>query len=64
MTATAVAGVSGYSAYWIGQMARRYNREGPDGVRDRRHRTGERPFQLAQEQLAELRAVVADPRPT
>jgi hypothetical protein len=29
----------GYSAYWIGQIARRYNTEGPDGVRDRRHAT-------------------------
>ena len=37
MTATAVAAMTGYSAYWIGQIARRYNTEGPDGVRDRRH---------------------------
>lgn len=36
LTATAVAGVTGYSAYWIGQIARRYNRDGPDGMRDRR----------------------------
>jgi hypothetical protein len=36
MTATAVAAVTGYLAYWIGQIARRYNTEGPDGVRDRR----------------------------
>ena len=38
MTATAVAAVTGYSAYWIGQIAQRYNIDGPDGVRDRRHR--------------------------
>jgi hypothetical protein len=37
MTATAVAAVTGYSAYWIGHIAHRYNRDGPDGVRDRRH---------------------------
>src|SRR5690349_4731578 len=37
MTATAVARATGYSAYWIGQIARRYNRDGADGVRDRRH---------------------------
>jgi hypothetical protein len=37
MTATAVAGVTGYTAYWIGRIARRYNTDGPDGVRDRRH---------------------------
>lgn len=37
LTATAVARVTGYSAYWIGRIARRYNRDGPDGMRDRRH---------------------------
>lgn len=40
MTTTAVAGMTEYSAYWNGQIARRYNRDGPDGVRDRRHRAG------------------------
>src|SRR5207342_3939727 len=39
LTATAIARVTGYSAYWIGQIARRYNARGPDGVRDRRHTT-------------------------
>jgi Homeodomain-like domain-containing protein len=29
LTATAIARVTGYSAYWIGQIARRYNRAGP-----------------------------------
>jgi len=39
LTATAIARVTGYSAYWIGQIARRYNRVGSDSVRDqRRHR--------------------------
>ncbi|HEX6542135.1 MAG TPA: helix-turn-helix domain-containing protein [Ktedonobacterales bacterium] len=37
MTATAVARVTGYSAYWVGQITRRSNRLGPDGMRDRRH---------------------------
>ena len=37
LSATAVARVTGYSAYWVGQIARRYNRLGPDGIRDRRH---------------------------
>lgn len=27
MTATAAARVTGYSAYWIGQIARRYSRD-------------------------------------
>jgi transposase len=63
MTAAAVASVTGYSAYWIGQLARRYNREWPDGVRDRRHRAKPHPLQVAQEQLADLRAVVTTPHP-
>jgi hypothetical protein len=31
-----LAAVTGYSAYWIGRIARRYNADGPDGLRDRR----------------------------
>jgi hypothetical protein len=63
MTATAVAAVTGYSAYWIGQIAKRYNADGPDGMRDRRHVicTG-RPDLLAS-RLAELAMAVADPHP-
>jgi hypothetical protein len=33
-TATGIARVTGYSTYWIGQIARRYNLPGADGVRD------------------------------
>src|SRR5262245_56874566 len=36
IAATAVAAITGYSANWVGQIAWRYNTEGPDGVRDRR----------------------------
>src|SRR5260370_9595731 len=32
-TAVAVSAVTGYSAYWIGQIAKRYNTEGPAGTR-------------------------------
>jgi transposase len=35
-TAKAIAHISGYSAYWIGQIARRYNARGPEGVKDQR----------------------------
>jgi hypothetical protein len=35
MTVTAVAAVTGYSAYWIGQIAKRYNSDGPASMRDR-----------------------------
>ena len=63
MTATAVAAVTGYSAYWIGQIARRYNTDGPDGVRDRRHAMcAGRPEPLAS-QVAELGAAVAGSPP-
>jgi hypothetical protein len=33
-TAAAVAAVTGYSAYWTGQIARRNNTHGLDGMRD------------------------------
>jgi transposase len=63
MTATAMARVTGYSAYWIGQIARRYNRAGPNGVRDRRSRWRRcRPL-LPDEQHVELCAVLAGPHP-
>ena len=39
LTATLVASITGYSAYWIGRIARRYNEHGPHGVKDLRHQT-------------------------
>jgi transposase len=63
MTATAVAAVTGYSAYWIGQIAQRYNSDGPDGVRDRRHTNCAGRSNLPASQLAELAAAVAGPHP-
>jgi len=36
-TATELAGVTGYSAYWIGQIAKRYNAQGPAGMHNRQH---------------------------
>jgi len=35
-TAKAIAHITGYTAYWIGQITRRYNARGPDGVKDQR----------------------------
>jgi hypothetical protein len=60
MTAIAVAG---YSASWIGQIARRYNTNGPDGVRDRRHTTCAGRPDLPASHLPELAAAVAGPHP-
>ena len=42
-TATELSAVIGYRAYWIGQIAKRYNEQGPDGMRNRRHTTSYRP---------------------
>ena len=35
-TAKAIAHITGYFAYWIGQIARRYTTLGPEGVKDQR----------------------------
>lgn len=64
LTATAVARVTGYSAYWIGQIARRYNTAGPEGVRDQRRRARARRILLSDERLAALCAALATPHPT
>jgi Homeodomain-like domain len=59
MTATAVAAVTGYSAYWIGQIAKRYNTDGPDGVRDRRHAAGaDGPWPPGSASASDTRSVV------
>jgi len=36
VTAKVIASITGYSAYWIGRIARRYNEHGPDGLTLRR----------------------------
>ncbi len=55
-TATELSAVIGYRAYWIGQIAKRYNEQGPDGMRNRRHTTSYRPAPVLSADLqAELR---------
>jgi transposase len=62
-TATRIAQSTGYSAYWIGQIAKRYNEQGPEGMHNRQHQApGARPL-LTLEQLRELAAVVRGPAP-
>jgi transposase len=39
LTATVIASITSYSAYWIGRIARRYNEHGPTGVKDLRHQS-------------------------
>ncbi len=63
MTAAAIAGVTGYSAYWVGQIARRYNSDGPDGVCDRRHRARKPRRLLPEEQRGALRDAVGGVHP-
>src|SRR5260370_11984022 len=42
-TATELSGAIGYRAYWIGQIAKPYNQQGPAGRRNRRHPSPSRP---------------------
>jgi transposase len=60
-TAVAVSAVTSYSAYWIGQIAKRYNTAGPEAMRNRRHSTSYRPAPAVSPALQEeLRQVVAE----
>src|SRR5450755_5057630 len=59
-TATAIARSTGDTAAWIGQIAKRYNVEGPAGMVNRQHTTSWRaPRMLSVEQQEELRAALA-----
>jgi transposase len=63
-TATELAGVTGYSAYWIGQIAKRYNEQGPDGMRNRQRTRSRRTTPLlSPERQEELRQALAGPAP-
>ena len=63
LTAKVIAGITGYSAYWIGRIARRYNQQGPDGVKDRRHQTRPGRQLLSPAQQEELLGVLGEPAP-
>src|SRR6478736_391236 len=61
-SARQVAASTGYSAYWIGQLVRRYNREGPEGMRNRARITSHRQAPLfSAEQQEELREALHSP---
>ncbi len=63
-TARAVAQSTGYSPYWIGQIAKRYNEQGAGGMTNRQHTTSRRtPPLLSAALQAELRQALAG-RPT
>jgi len=60
-TATELSAVTGYRAYWIGQIAKRYNEQGPAGMQNRRHTTSYRPPPVLSPALQEeLRAALAE----
>jgi transposase len=62
-TAKAIASLTGYSAYWIGQIVRRYHALGPEGVKDQR-RLARPPRQLLTvAHHEELRATLNEPAP-
>ena len=63
-TATEVAASTGYSRYWIGQLVRRYNTEGPVAMRNRQYTHSHRAQPLlSSELLAELAEAVRGPAP-
>src|SRR6185437_4450857 len=63
-TATEIAESTGYSRYWIGQIARRYNVAGPVGMQNRRFTHSHRAAPLLSPVLvAELAAAVRGPAP-
>lgn len=65
LLAREVAQSTGYSVYWIGQLARRYNNDGPASMIDRRHTLTERPetMLLSSTQLEDLRHALTRPAP-
>jgi transposase len=60
-TATELSAVTGYRAYWIGQIATRYNAHGPAGMVNRWHTTSYRPPPVLSPELQEeLRQTLAE----
>ena len=59
LTAKVIASITGYSAYWIGHIARRYNEHGPHGVKDRRHQSRPNTPLLSASQQDELGVALA-----
>jgi transposase len=63
-TATRIAEITGYTRTWIGQIAKRYNTEGPAGMVNRQRTTSWRaPRMLSAEQQEEMRQAPSGPAP-
>lgn len=56
-----VAETTGYSLYWIGQIAKRYNEDGPDALGDRRHHNPGAEGLLTPEQKQEFQEALEQP---
>ncbi len=64
-TAREVAASTGYSPYWIGQIAKRYTTDGAAGLVNRQHSTSRRtPMLISNALLEELRQALAGAPPT
>ncbi|HEX6777343.1 MAG TPA: winged helix-turn-helix domain-containing protein [Ktedonobacterales bacterium] len=63
--AVKVAAMTGYSAYWIGQLAQRYNAAGAAGLRNHRQESRANPHALlgSAEDWEALRTALAHPAP-
>jgi transposase len=57
--------MTGYCAYWIGQIARRFNDEGEEGLVNHRKRSRPSPHALlaTADELDELRSTLTSPAP-
>jgi transposase len=63
-TTTSIAESTGYTRAWIGQIAKRYSEQGPEGMQNRRHTTSWRaPRMLSAQQQEELRQALAGTAP-
>jgi Winged helix-turn helix len=63
-TATRIAESTGYTRSWIGQIAKRYNAEGPGSMVNRQRTTSWRaPRMLSTEQQQDLQQALAGPAP-
>ena len=59
-----IAASTGYTRTWIGQIAKRYNAEGPEGMINRQRTTSWRaPRMLSAAQQEDLRQLLAGPAP-
>ena len=62
LTATAIATITVHSTRWVQQVVRRYNQEGSEALKDRRHTTpGQRPTLTAEKQQRVFEALQGPP---